>query len=86
MPDCNDNFVYRITVGGKLQKRWADWFDGMTITHREDETVSPVSVLEGPVADQAALRGLLTKLWDLNLDLIAIQRFNFEMGKEDRHE
>ena len=65
---------YQIVVQGRLDDSWATWLDGMTIarTHARDGT--PVVVLTGPVADQAALRGLLSRLWDLNLTVIAMRR------------
>ena len=68
----------QIRVQGWIGERWANWFDGMTMTYEGAEDDSPITVLTGPVVDQAALRGLLTKIWDLNLALISISRI--EMG------
>jgi hypothetical protein len=48
---------YEIRLQGRLEARWAAWFDGLSLTHESDGT----SVLRGPVADQAALHGLLQK-------------------------
>jgi ABC-type multidrug transport system ATPase subunit len=62
--------VYRITVGGQLDAEWSDWFDGMRIDANGTGTTS----LIGPVPDQAALHGLLTKVRDLGLPLIALSR------------
>ena len=66
--------TYQIVVQGKLDQGWAAWLDGMTIsrTHAPDGT--PLVVLSGPVADQAALRGLLARLWDLNLAVIGLRQ------------
>jgi hypothetical protein len=61
--------VYRIEVEGQLDKSWSGWFSGMTLTFQDD-----VSTLTGPLADQAALRGLLSKIWDLNLTLVSVVR------------
>jgi hypothetical protein len=58
-----------IRVKGHLQARWADWFDGLTLTHESDGT----TVLSGSVVDQAALHGLLGKVRDLGFPLIAIR-------------
>jgi hypothetical protein len=59
-----------IRVKGRIDQRWSEWFDGLTITHSDqDETV-----LTGPVADQAALYGLMTKLRDLGLPLLSVNR------------
>ncbi len=48
---------YEIRVKGHLDTRWAAWFDALTLTHSSDGT----TVIHGPVADQAALHGLLQK-------------------------
>jgi hypothetical protein len=60
--------TYRIRIQGHLEQRWAAWFDGMTVTHQADGT----TVLEGPVADQAALHGLLQRVRDTGLTLISV--------------
>lgn len=65
---------YRIVVGGKLDDSWAAWLDGMTICRSQARDGTPLVVLTGPVADQAALRGLLSRLWDMNLTVIAVRR------------
>jgi hypothetical protein len=59
---------YEIRVKGHLADRWAVWFGGMTLTRRADGT----TVLDGPVADQPALHGLLRKVSDLGLPLISV--------------
>ena len=59
-----------IRIKGHLDERWADWFEGLTIT-REDNGETR---LTGPVADQAALHGLLKKVRDLGLPLISVNR------------
>jgi len=65
---------YRIKVQGWVGERWANWFDGMTMTYEGTEEDSPITTLTGAVIDQAALRSLLTKIWDLNLTLISVTR------------
>jgi hypothetical protein len=59
---------YEIRLKGHLNARWAAWFDGLTLTHDSDGT----TVIHGPVADQAALYGLLQKTRDLGLPLISV--------------
>ena len=61
---------YEIRLKGHLEPRWADWFDGLTLTQESDGT----TVLSGSVVDQAALHGLLGKVRDLGLPLIAVNR------------
>ena len=57
-----------IRVKGKIDENWSDWFEGLTITHTDqDETI-----LTGPVVDQAALYGLLSRLRDLGLPLVSV--------------
>ena len=63
---------YEIRVAGRLGTRWATWFDGLTLTVAEDGTTA----LRGPVVDQAALHGLLEKLRDLGVPLVALTRLD----------
>ena len=57
-----------IRVKGHLDTQWAEWLDGLTITHtQQNETI-----LSGPVKDQAALYGLIAKLRDLGLPLVSV--------------
>jgi hypothetical protein len=63
---------YEIRLKGHLDTRWAAWFDGLTVTHDSDGT----TVIGGPVADQAALHGLLQKTRDLGLPLISVNYLN----------
>ena len=59
---------YEIRLDGRLDDRWAAWFDGLTLSHEDDGT----STLRGPVTDQTALHGLLQKIRDLGLPLVSI--------------
>jgi len=63
---------YEIRVKGRLNARWAGWFDGLTLTHDSDGT----TIIHGPVADQAALHGLLQKIRDLGLPLISVNHLD----------
>ena len=69
---------YEICVQGHLDARWAAWFDGLRLTHGSDGT----TVLRGPVADQAALHGLLNRVRDLGLPLIAVTQVDPNSEKE----
>lgn len=62
--------LYRIRVKGNLDRKWSDWFDGFVISAKVDDE----TVLVGPVADQAALHGLLARIRDLGLPLLAVSR------------
>lgn len=62
--------VYSVRVEGYLDYAWVEWFDGLTIVHAPNGD----TILTGPVRDQAALYGLLNRLGDLGLTLIAVSR------------
>lgn len=66
--------VYRITVQGRLDESWSNWLSGMSVFVERTGDGVPVTTLTGPVVDQAALRGILNRLWDLNLTLISVKR------------
>jgi len=65
----HDGF-YEIRMKGHLDAKWANWFEGMRLTRESDGT----TVLDGPVADQAALHGMLRKIRDLGLALISVNQ------------
>ena len=57
-----------IVVKGLVGRDWSDWFGGFEITH----TAGGASTLSGPVRDQAELRGILSRLADLGLELVSV--------------
>ena len=71
---------YQVQVQGPIGERWTDWFEGMSITIEQGSDGTQVTTLTGTIVDQAALRGILVKLWDLNLTLISVTRV--ETSKE----
>lgn len=68
--ELNQPMVYQIRLKGHLDRRWTDWFGGMTITLEDNGD----TLLAGPVEDQAALHGLLRKVRDLGMPLISATR------------
>jgi hypothetical protein len=66
--------TYKITSQGRLDDSWQHWFANFTIVCEEDSRGRALTTLTGKVSDQAALRGILIKLWDLNLSLDSVQR------------
>ena len=65
--------IYKIRIAGHLSPQWADWFEGLTITLEDNGD----TLLTGPVADQAALHGLLKKVRDLGMILVSVNRVQF---------
>jgi hypothetical protein len=68
--DYHEPGLYEIRIKGHLDNRWADWFDGLTITLEDNGE----TLLTGPVVDQAALHGLLRKVRDLGMPLLSVTR------------
>lgn len=66
--DADHPTVYQIRLKGHLGSQWADWFEGLTLTLEANGD----TLLTGPVADQAALFGLLRKVRDLGLPLVEV--------------
>jgi hypothetical protein len=69
-PDSNQPVVYEIRIAGHLPSQWSAWFEGLTVVLEPDGT----TLLSGPVIDQAALYGLLKKVRDTGLTLIAVNQ------------
>jgi hypothetical protein len=63
--------IYQIKVPGHLEESWSDWAEEMKITIENDEVGMPITTLVGTV-DQAALLGLLRRLYSLGLPLISV--------------
>jgi hypothetical protein len=63
---------YEIRVRGVLDRHWSSWFEGLQLT----SDASGQTLITGPVADQAALHGLLDKVRDLGLPLLSVQRIS----------
>jgi hypothetical protein len=59
---------YEIRIKGHLDESWADWFSGLVISHED----SGATLLTGSLPDQAALHGVLNRLRDLGIELIAV--------------
>ena len=69
---------YEIRIKGHLDKRWAAWFEGLTITLEDNGD----TLLTGPVIDQAALHGLLKRVRDLGMPLVSVSPL--EHGQADQ--
>ncbi len=69
---------YQIRLQGKLDETWSAWFDDMRVSLERDEEGQPVTILTGCVIDQPALHGLLSRIRDLGLMIVSIQRLKGE--------
>ncbi len=70
--DSYQSMVYEIRVAGHLPPQWSDWFEGFAVTLEPDGT----TLLSGPLVDQAALYGLLKKVRDTGLTLLAVNQIS----------
>jgi uncharacterized integral membrane protein len=71
--------LYEIRIAGHLSPQWMDWFEGLTITLEENGD----TLLSGPVADQAALHGLLKKVRDLGMSLVSVNQVQLDETHQD---
>ena len=74
----DESGLYEIRIKGHLNNRWADWFEGLTITLEDQGD----TLLTGLVVDQAALHGLLKKVRDLGMPLVSVSPL--EHGQADQ--
>jgi hypothetical protein len=71
--EVDEPAIWKVKIQGHLDESWSGWLEGMVIDYKNGCTV-----LTGKMADQAALRGLLTKVWDLNQTLISVNRVDIK--------
>jgi len=68
--------MVEIKIQGQLDDSWSDWLEGMEVG-----VDGSMTTLRGVVLDQAALRGILSKIWDVNLSLISLN--TIEIGSSE---
>ena len=71
--------VYQIKVRGRLKGKWSNWLNGRVVEFRNDGEGSNATTIRVSVPDQAALRGVLNKIWDLNLTLLSVNLYKDEV-------
>ena len=64
--------IYKITIKGRLQEKWALWLNGMIMSVENTVPGNNETIITVRIPDQAALRGILNKIWDLNLTIISL--------------
>lgn len=70
--DGHGSELHEIRIQGHLDDRWAEWVEGMTFTREVDGTTT----LTGPLADQAALHGVLNRMRDLGVPIVSVRRLD----------
>jgi len=70
--------IYQFTVKGHIDFDWSEWFDGLEITHMDNGETR----LSGPLADQAALFGVLNKVHTIGLPLLSLIRLEQTIGDD----
>jgi hypothetical protein len=68
--------LYQIQIKGHLDERWALRFEGLTIHRTFNAQEEPITLITGPIVDQAALYGTLSRLRDLGVTLISVQQID----------
>lgn len=76
MVDAPTGFTYQIRIKGQLRDSWSGYFADLALSLDGDRN----TLLIGPIADQAALRGVLCQIWDLNLEVLSVNRLQEEFG------
>jgi hypothetical protein len=66
--------IYQITVQGKLAEPWAEYFEGMQMEWKQAGDGSPLTIMTGLAPDQAAVQGMLQKLYNLGFPLLCVVR------------
>jgi hypothetical protein len=69
-PEAHQRTVYQFRINGHFGQKWMNWFEGFTVTLEEDGN----TVLSGTVVDQSALHGILKKIRDLGMPLLAVNQ------------
>lgn len=90
-PNADRAARYTILVEGRLSKSWSEWFSGMEVTFEGQNDAIPITKLAGVLTDQVALRGILIRIWDLNLTVVSVERIEetperVERKRNDRND
>ena len=75
----NNTAIYQIRIQGQIEESWSDWLGGLAITLQPDGE----TLLAGPVVDQAALHGILDRLYAMNLTILSVVQVRNDRGTED---
>ena len=73
----DDAAIYHIRVQGQLDESWSEWLGELEITPQPDGS----TLLCGSIVDQAALHGILDRLYGLNLSILSVVQIGNEATK-----
>lgn len=76
--------MYEIIVEGALDRRWQEWFGGMSVTVLAEDSPFPHTVMTGKVRDRSALYGILCQIMNYNLPIISVKRLDKKGGELSR--
>lgn len=74
MPEADETSVWRIGLEGWIDSGWFSWLDRVSLRYRRRSDGSWITTVTGRVRDQADLRGIVGRIWDLNLRLLFLNR------------
>ena len=77
----NNTVIYQIRIQGQIDESWSDWLGGLTITPQPDGE----TLLTGPIVDQAALHGIMDRLYAMNLTIISVAQLRNDRETEDKN-
>ena len=72
LPTLGQPATYVIKVPGMLDEKWSDWIEDTAVSVEDSQSGLPITVLICTV-DQAALQGLLRRLYSMGLPLISVK-------------
>ena len=73
-PKFTDGASYKIQIRGHVGQDWSEWFSDLKLAADYAADGTPITVLSGPIPDQAALHGVLARIRDMGLQLISVGR------------
>ena len=73
----NGTMVYQIRIQGQIDESWSEWLGGLAITSQSNGE----TLLTGSIVDQAALHGILDKLYAMNLTILSVVQVRNESEK-----
>jgi hypothetical protein len=76
--------IYRVKVKGKLDPGWSERMQGMRIAIEDSKEHGAVTILEGPLRDQAALSGVLNTLYELHFPVLLVEMFQKGDGSKGK--